>query len=229
MNSAIVGRLRLYCDNPPADLVSHFAATSLPNAPDLFINLLNLDDSLAYTAGIQDTFIGEPLGLVVLDDANNSNPFCYVTRGAARGLILHLKHDDASAFAFSSLSRFLDAINNAIETHKTIDDLVFDSNFTSVGQSELVADLQNQCEHDGVAEVICVMMTLLHELPTALVDSLAAHDDFYVRESLAEFIALNPRVDLLPTATMLVGDPHAQVARPGQRALDAICQLEKPR
>lgn len=229
MNSDIVGRLQPYCDDPPGDLVSHFAATSLPNAPDLFINLLKLDDSLDYTAGIQDTFIGEPLGLVVLDDANNSNPFCYVTRGPARGLILHLKHDDASAFAFSSMSRFLHAIGNAIETRKTIDGLVFDTNFASVGQSELSAYLGNQCEHDGIAEVICVMITLLHEPPKALVDLLVAHDDFYVRESLAEFIALNPRETLLPTATMLAGDPHAQVARPGERALDAIRQLKKPR
>jgi hypothetical protein len=229
MNSDIVGRLHPYCDDPPDDLVSHFAASSLPNAPNLFINLLNLDDSLDYTSGIQDTFIGEPLGLVVLDDANNSNPFCYVTRGPARGLILHLKHDDASAFAFSSLSRFLDAIGNAIETHLTIDGLVFDTDFPSVAQPELAAYLQNQSEHDGVAEVICIMITLLHEPRPALADSLAAHDDFYVRESLADFIALNPSETLLSAATMLSSDSHAQVARPGKRALDVIRQLKKPR
>ena len=229
MNSGIVGRLQPYCDDPPDDLVSHFAATSFPNAPNLFINLLNLDASLDYTAGIQDTFIGEPLALVVLDDANNSNPFCYVTRGPARGLILHLKHNDASVFAFSSLNRFLDAISNAIETHQTIDGLVFDTDFPSVGQSKLAAYLQNQCEHDGIAEVICVMITLLHEPPTTLVDSLAAHDDFYVRESLADFIVLNPRETLLPAATILSGDPHEQVARPGKRALDAIRQLKDSR
>lgn len=229
MNSDIVGRLRPYCNDPPSDLVSHFAAASLPNAADLFINILNLDDSLDYTAGIQDTLIGEPLGLVVLDDADNSNPFCYVTRGPARGLILHLKHDDASAFAFSSLSRFLRAIGNAIETHKTIDGLVFDSNFASVAQSELSGYLQHQCEHDGIAEVICVMITLLHEPTKELVDILAVHDDFYVRESLAEFIAVNPNETLLSTATMLAGDPLAQVARHGERALEAIRELKKPR
>ena len=127
MNSNVVGKLQPYYDDPPDELVSHFATPPLLHAPDLFINLLNLDDSLAYTDGIQHTFISKSLGLFVLDDANNSNPFCYVTRGPARGLILQLKHDDASAFAFSSLSSFLGAIADAIETRKTIDSLVFDT------------------------------------------------------------------------------------------------------
>lgn len=209
MNPNIVGRLKPYCENPPDDLASHFSATPQPHSPDLSINLLNLDDLLDYTKGIQDTFIGKPLGLVVLDDANNSDPFCYVTRGPARGLVLQLKHDDASAFAFSSLNRFVDAIQHAMETDQTIDDLVFDKDFPSVDQSKLVNYLQNQCEYDGIAEVICVLITLVREPPEILIAALAAHDDFYVRESLAEFIAQNPRTTLLPAATMLADDPHA--------------------
>ena len=229
MTQAITIALQAYCEYPPVDLVSHFAAASLPNSPELFINLLNLDDSLEYTSGIQGTCIGQPLGLIALDDANNSNPFCYVTRGPARGLILHLKHDDDPTFAFSSLTAFLTAIVAAIEERATIHDLVFDTGFPVVDQHELAAYLKSQSEHDGVAEEICVLITLLHELPTTLADSLVAHEDFYVRESLANFIALKPCHKLLQVATILSGDQVTQVARLGQRALSEIRQLGKPR
>jgi hypothetical protein len=96
--------------DPPDDLVALYSSP-LPANPELGIKILALGDAIKYSRAIHErTLLGKSMGLFVLDDANDSNPFCYVTRGPAKSCILHLYHDGDTAIEYSSLAAFLTAL-----------------------------------------------------------------------------------------------------------------------
>src|SRR4051812_18459367 len=103
MTSDVRSALAACVTEPPDDLVAMYSR-HLPADPKLDIKILELADAIKQTQGIHDyVLIGKSMGLFVLDDANDSNPYCYVTRGPARGCILHLYHDGDPAIEYSSL------------------------------------------------------------------------------------------------------------------------------
>ncbi len=221
MTQAIIDALRRYCESPPDDLVAHFAADRLPADSALSINFLPLAQAIEYTAGVQGhAVLGEPFGLIVLEDANNSDPYCYVTKGPVRGAVLHLRHDDDPVVAFSSLERFLAAIDQAIADGTWIEDLARGNVRDEIDRAA-VAEHVARLVDDGLVEEICVLVPLL-ESDVPLMTALSQHPDFYVREAVAEHIALFPGTDLLPIVQALAVDRHSQVARPGRRALSAV-------
>src|ERR1051325_10749303 len=90
--------------DPPEDLIALYSSSRQLN-PDLGIKILALVDAVKYTHAIHElTLLGKPMGLFALNDANDSNPFCYVTCGPAKGSILHLYHDGETAVEYSSLA-----------------------------------------------------------------------------------------------------------------------------
>src|SRR5215471_4511401 len=110
MTNDIRNALATCIADPPDDLVALYSSP-LPLNPQLGIKILPLTDAIKYTRAIHEgTLLGKPLGLSVLDDANDSNPFCYVTGGPAKGCILHLYHDGDTAIEYSSLAAFLTAV-----------------------------------------------------------------------------------------------------------------------
>lgn len=224
----VINRLTPYCNNPPLDLVEHFSRPLPIEVPNLWINILDLEASLEYTKIIQEhTLLGKGLGLVVLDDANNSNPFCYVTCGATRGWILHFYHDDDPKFEFSSLLNFNQAIQDAISAQRDIDDLVVESDFSFIDQSALNDRLVWLATEDqeGMVEEIITLFPLLQTSPVASMKLLAKHNSFYVREALACHIREYPTPELADIARMLSRDSQPQVAQLGKAAFTAISAL----
>ena len=223
MTQAIIEALAPYCPSPPDDLVRHFAATDRPAAPALSINVLGLPQAVEYTGGIQQhAILGEPFGLIALEDANNSNPYCYITKGPARGSVMYLCHDGDSGIAFASLDDFRTAIDAAIRTDTDIYDLNHDRDLSALDRDSIASHVRQLLVNDGLTEEICVLIPLIQTSNLELMTALASHSDFFVRESVAVHITESPSVDLLPIAQSLATDQHAQVARPGKRALSAV-------
>ena len=223
MTQSIIDALTPFCESPPDDLVAHFAGSQMPCEPSLMIRILSFEEALEYTDGIQQSSIlGKPFGLIALDDAENSNPYCYVTNGPTRGSIMSLCHDEEPAIAFSSLKDFVAAIENAIEADVDIDDLPHDDTLTALDRTAISKYVSRLLLEDGLCEEICVLVDLIPTSDIDLATALAQHPDFYVREALAIRIAKSPNADLVEVATKLSVDDHPQVAEPGKRALSAV-------
>jgi hypothetical protein len=215
--------------DPPDDLVALYASAFRGNSR-LGIRILDLGDAIKYTRAIQEhTLLGIPMGLFVLVDANDSNPFCYVTRGPARGCILHLYHDGDTAVEFSSLSALLEALDTALENQLHIDDLPGKDFRPRINQQRLCDHVARLIEAD-TDEAECELTVLARLLDTARADtvqSLAQHSSFFVREATAQLIASCPNAKLREIAVILADDRHPQVARPGKAALFAVKRMAR--
>jgi len=210
--------------DPPDDLVALYSS-ALPANQRLGIKILELPDAIKYTRAIQErTLLGNPMGLFALDDANDSNPFCYITRGPARGCILHLYHDGDTAVEYPSLSAFLNALKTAVENQLQIDHLP-GKDFRPIVDQELLCNHIARLIQSDTDEAECELTVLARLLDTARVDSvwsLAQHSSFFVREAAAQLIASHPNAHLIGVAEILANDRHPQVARPGKTALSAV-------
>lgn len=220
----IIEQLATICDPPPPELVQHFKETPL-QCPSLGINMLDLAASIKYSQALSDLDYGDAFGLVALEDANNSNPYCYVTRGPCSGLIFHLVHDGDPRFTYSSLAVFKQALKGAIENELWIDDIVPEAKFPNVDQSELQSLLSSATTDGTVVEVICSYIPVLISPPAELLAELAEIQDFYVGEAVAKYIIENPSIEYSSTAKKLAGDTHPQVSRPGHEAENAIRRI----
>ena len=226
MQRGVVEKMEQFCDAPPDDLVAHFSGDYFPNDRELAINILRLDEALKYTEGIQEhAVLGRPFGLIALDDANNSNPFCYITKGPTRGSILYLCHDGESRITFSSLRDFIAAIEVAIAERTWIEELRPDATLSALDSDAVAEYVARLLENGDHTEEICVLIPLLNTSKLKLMESLAKHHDFFIREGVAHQIAANPNVALLDFCNLLATDKHPQVARPGQQALAAVKRL----
>lgn len=210
--------------DPPGDLVALYSSPLLVK-PDLGIKILKLPDAIKYTRAIHDgTLLGKAMGLFVLDDADDSNPFCFVTRGPAKGCILHLYHDGDTAIEYSSLAAFLAALKTAIEEDLFIDDLPGKDRRPRLDQGllcERIAQLISADTDEAVSE-LTVLVQLLETARIDTVRSISEHANFFVREAAARLVAEHPNAQLVRVAERLANDRHPQVARPGKMALSAV-------
>jgi hypothetical protein len=194
MTDDIRNALATCVEDPPDDLVALYSSV-LPDAPRLGIKILELADAIKYSQAIQDhTLLGKPMGLIALDDANDSNPFCYITRGPARGCILHLYHDGDTAVEYPSLAAFLSALKVALKDEVPIDDLPGKDLRPKVDQDTLCNHISRLVQAD-TDEAECELTVLTPLLDTARVDSvrsLSEHASFFVREAVARLIASHP-------------------------------------
>jgi hypothetical protein len=224
MTNDVRSALATCITNPPDDLVALYSS-AVPANPRLGIKILELAEASKYTRAIQEhSLLGKPMGLFALDDANDSNPFCYITRGPARGCILHLFHDDDTAVEYPSLAAFLKALKTALENQLHIDDLSGKDFRPKLDQELLGNHISRLVEADTDAAE-CELTVLARLLDTERVDSvrsLVQHPSFFVREAAAQLIASHPNVQLIAMAESLANDPHPQVARPGKTALSTV-------
>ena len=74
----------------PPEIDSFLDETSTARAAHPSLGLLDKPAIADYTKSIREIPVVEILGLVALNDANDSNPFCLVTEGPAAGTVVHL-------------------------------------------------------------------------------------------------------------------------------------------
>ena len=208
----------------PTELIEFLENAASLQDPSLRIHVLSLEESREESEAMQQTPLGEALGVVVLDDAEDSNPYCYVTRGIAKGMILHFSHDSEPRLRYPNLDEFREALATAIDNGVDIDDLPSEELPPHGDQRRLGQAIRSLLEgEDGVdEELLTLFISLVDPNEVELLQEVAAYDSFFVRESVGEFIAAHPAPPLLPIASTLASDRHPQAAAAGKKARSAI-------
>jgi len=217
--SDYTSQLAAIIGSAPADLLAYYQAGALPNYPDSRINCLPFDKAKDYSQEMRGVSVVDRLGLWMLDDANDSNPFAYISKGPCSGMVIHFSHDPEPEIAFSSLTTFLAAMNDAGARGVDIDD-VKKENF-----SFPLDQVINQLATEGTDEATFLLTTYLPvaaALQKETKERLVSHEDFFVREALAFFLARIPSAEDVTTAALLATDKHPQVANAGNAAVAAI-------
>jgi hypothetical protein len=203
----------------PADLAAFYERGGLPSYPDSRIHCLPFGEARAYTLDVQGIPVVERLGLWVLDDANDSNPYAFVSKGPCAGAILHFTHDDDSRITHASLAGFLAALRVLGESGGDIDNLA-----PEVLSLVLDAELEALAHEDSEEAVFLInaYLSASGAPQDATRTALLGHGDFFVREALAAHLGRLSRAQDLAAVQQLAADAHPQVAAAGKAALGAL-------
>lgn len=218
-------------DGSTPELSEYFADAIQMRDPELRIYALNTDESRQVTQALSEFDVGEALGLIALDNANDSNPYCYISKGLAQGMILHLNHDAEPYLAFRSLKAFRAALKSAIAQRCDIDDLQAEAMEPVDRQDELVTLLTEAAERNDDFSVFlaCTFLPLLDPSDADALELLGSHQNFFLREAAAVFVSNHPLNLHRSLAERLAKDRYEQVARPAGVALKAMRSNEHRR
>jgi hypothetical protein len=185
---------------------------------------LTVDESRTYSAAIQKSDVGTALGLVALDNANDSNPYCLICRGVARGMVVHFSHDPEPEIRFADLASFKAALIAAREQRQSIDELPAELLRPHPDQESLAKTLVdlNREESDTAEFLLCLYVPLLSPDQVTILDQLGSNASFFVRESIARYVQVHPRSEYLAIAARLAADTHPQVANLAKKALSSV-------
>ena len=166
----------------------------------------------------------EALGLIALDDSNNSNPYRYITAGPATGMVLLVRHDDAPEIRYASLERFMDALARAKQDQRRFEFEDFEPVQPLADQEGLQAFLLSLADRDDeLAEgLLGVLVPLLLPEASRIYERLSTHPSLWVRESVAIAMSKHPLRVHEFAAIRLSQDHYPQVARPAKSVLAAI-------
>ena len=191
------------------------------NSSEQQIHINTAAECISYTEALRSIGVGRRLGLIALDNANDSNPYCLITLGVAAGMVVHFFHDDEPMVEFDGLPAFerflLDLRAGAAkrwwETERDVP--------VHPRQAELAAAIEDvhSSEDEDIERCTVMYMAMLGGEHRRLLQALSIHSSMYVREAVAETIArgrVTGVADLLPT---LAQDSKFQVRAAARRAL----------
>jgi hypothetical protein len=208
----------------PKDVIEFLSAAASVRTPALRINPLSLEQCIAHSTRFREMPIAAALGLVVLDDANDSNPHCLITRGPASGMVVHFSHDSEPTLAFPDLATFLHSLRAAVRHHRDIDHLERHRFSPLPNQRALRSTLQAllESDDDDAPRVVAILFPLLDPDERDTVLLAGSNVDFLIREVAALFVEAHPAVHFRQLAQALSEDSYPQVAGPARRALQLI-------
>jgi hypothetical protein len=133
--------------------------------------------------------------------------------------VIHFSHDPEPEIAFSALKNLLAALRDAGARGLDLDDIAKEPIRVPLDQTiqELAAE--------GTDDATCLLniyLPITSSLQRETKDRLAHHNDFFVREAVAAFLARIRSAQDAMIAEQLADDKHAQVARAGKIAVAAI-------
>jgi hypothetical protein len=168
--------------------------------------------------------LAEAMGLVVLNDTDDSDHYCLATRGPAAGAVMFLPHDDGAEFAFPNLRALHDAMVRAASEGTEIWDVEPAPPTPHPDQPALREHLRACIASDGddTSNVVSMLLPLLDPEDIETLRLLATDRDFLVRECVACFMARAPRQSHLPLLEALISDDYPQVQRPARTARSAL-------
>jgi hypothetical protein len=208
----------------PVEVSEFLAQREDLNDANLMINVLSEELSAEQTAALRQIPIANLLGLVVLDNANDSNPYCYISHGVAAGMVAHFNHDREPRIEFACLREFEAFLRKLRATGGELGESVPPSPFHP-DQTALSTELKRLCEEENQPDaefLLCLYIPLLHGEHGSLLLQLSRHSDFFVREAIAEAIAGNALHNTAPALRVLVEDPHPQVRAAAKRATKRV-------
>jgi hypothetical protein len=216
---SIRGQISDIIGSAPEDLVAFYEQGDFPAYPESRINCLPFEGARQYSSCVNRVSDVERLGLWFLDDANDSNPFAYISKGPCAGMIIHFSHDPEPAITFSSLASFLAKMHGAGKLGLDIDDIENDSLSLPLNKDIYCLAQEDTDEATALITYYLPVCSLLEDQTKA---SLLEHSDFFVREAFALFLTRVPCENDLEFAEHLANDRHPQVAREGKKALGAV-------
>lgn len=210
--------------NLPAEVLRLLRLRDELNAPDLMINVLDEDACVRWSQDLQSTSVGRRLALYALDDANDSNPYCYIGAGVAAGMVVHFNHDPEPRIEFDSMAAFeafLRSLRDNGEELGTID-VASPAHPDQTALAAALRELMRDDDADDAEFLLCLYLPLLRGEHSTLLADLGVYDNFFVREALADVIGTGslPGSDALLQA--LAADAHPQVRNAAQRAAKAL-------
>ncbi len=209
----------------PKDVVEFLNAAASVRTPALRINPLSLQQCIASSTHFREFFsIAAELGLVVLDDADDSDPYCLITRGPASGMVVHFSHDSEPTLAFPDLAAFLHSLRAAVRNNRSIDHLERHRFSPLPNQPALRSTLHAllESDDDDAPLILAILFPLLDPDERDTVLLAASHIDFLIREIAALFVEAHPAGHFRQVAQALSEDSYPQVAGPARRALRLI-------
>lgn len=218
-----LSKIRSLLPEAPRELADLYDQGQLPEYPDLRIEFMSLEGALDYTQALARWWVPDELGLWALNDANDSNPYGYITKGPCKGAILHFFHDDGPTVDFPDLASFVAAMEAAGQAGLDID-LMKKTEKPTYDCKEAIESLLQEGNIENET-MICLYIDCSEDLPDHLVTEAAEHESLHIRESIAIWLTRNPAPQHLPLAKALAEDRAGQVARPGKVARKAINRL----
>lgn len=219
MTTDYAARIAAVVGSAPPELVKFYENAPLPRFPHLGIDCLAFDKAEHYSKCLAEYVLYSALGVWVLNDANDSNPYCLATAGPLKGMIIHVFHDDDPKITFASLEEFLAALQALPATGIHIDKIREQSVRHPLNPAiEALLD----ADTDESDELIRLYLSVANDLTAETKRRLTERQDFFVREALAMQLKQQGTVDDLPIANILARDSHPQVAETGNAAVIAI-------
>lgn len=190
------------------------------NDSTLMINVLNENESAKASSDLQSISAGRLLGLVVLDDANDSNPYCYITQGVASGMVVHFNHDPEPQIEFASLQAFEQFLRKLKLENRALGEIEVHSPAHPIQEdlAEALVELALQEDDEDAEFLICLYLPLLRGPQAGVLEALAEHRSFFVREALAEAIGSSQLPESSAVLERLLADVHPQVRSAADRA-----------
>jgi hypothetical protein len=193
----------------------------------LRINPLSEAESAAQSALMQEIDVARKLGLIVLDDAGDSNPYCFIGEGPARRMVVHFSHDSEPRIRYHNLEEFLATLRRARSAGVGIDDLALSPLEPHNDQAMLSAHIRLilASSDDDKALLLGLYVPLLAPDDGTTLSLCAAADDFLVREIVAVYLTEHCELEEYcgpehrELARHLAADKYPQVARPARTAL----------
>mgnify|MGYP003335744230 FL=1 len=212
----------------PLELLEYFDEAVTLKATDLSINPLTRQAAAEYAVSIRQIPVGEQLGLVPLEDADNSKPFCYITKGPAKGMIFQFNRGDGQGLRYPSLASFVSALRQAKANGIEIDDLVSVPIPAVAKQADVSVRLIGALAMEPAEAELTVenLLPLLSPDSLDVLEALSQTDNFLIRESVAIFLERNPRTQHEYIAQRLAADKYGQVARPATAAAKIIRRMK---
>jgi hypothetical protein len=204
----------------PSDVISLLLHREDINDAELGINLL---DERRALARLDTTSIWGRLGLVTLDDAEDSNPYVLITRGVCAGMVSHFFHDPEPQVEFVSLQDFEGFLRDLRRRRIPLnaEDRFPAAHPDQAALSGALVELACADDDADASWLICFYLGLLLSDDGKVLKTLAIHDDFFVREAAAETLGRIEAPDVLDLLKRLASDEHPQVASEARRSIAA--------
>lgn len=209
-------------DDVPDELIAYFERLGEAPLPDLLDARAAVDLTLEFREFIP---VLQALSGVILDDENTSNHHVYLVQPPLTGMVLYLPHDDAPRVVFPWLAAYLAAVREAQECEGWITDfhpaeapLAADQ----VAMGALITGLLEDYNEDDTGMILTALIPSLDLSDVGLLSRLAAHEDFYLAEAVANEITRRPSRGLTAVAEICASHPHPQAAAAGARAVQTI-------
>jgi mutator protein MutT len=207
----------------PAEVLEFLDRAQHLNSGDCLINVLDRAECARQTGLLRGIELFAQLGLVQLEDANNSNPWCFVTRGAAAGMAMYLSHDHGPSIKFVDLAGFEAFLAGIRARGGDIDesrDLPVPAHPDQSALARCIRDLIGRPLDDETEQLLFLYLPMLRVDDDGLFASLASSESFFVREAAADLAGDARIAGSRPVVERLLKDPHPQVREAARRALE---------